>query len=306
MIDLVSRISNQDFSALAKAITIVENQSPGFEELLSNLYSHRKKTHKIGVTGPPGSGKSTLTSKIAKEYINQNKTIGIICVDPSSPFNGGAILGDRIRMQEIYNHENIFIRSLATRGSLGGLSKAVSDIEILFEAFGFDVIIYETVGVGQVELDVASCADSVILVLTPESGDDIQMMKAGLIECANIIVINKSDRSGADKMKLILEQIIELGVKPWKIPVIKAIAIKNNNIEKILESITEHYLFLKSNQLIAKKNNQKYIDSIKEIVKDYSIKNFFNSSVMNVVNEELEKSIKERLSPYKVFEKIQK
>ena len=188
---LISKIKEKDKKALSKAISIVENRLPGYNQILSQLFPYKKECHKIGITGPPGSGKSTITNKLSKIYLENKKNIGILCVDPSSPFTGGAILGDRIRMSDIDISENIFIRSIGSRGSYGGLSDAVSDIEILYEAFGFDLIIYETVGVGQIEIDIVNHSDTVILTLTPESGDDIQMMKTGLIECANIIVINK-------------------------------------------------------------------------------------------------------------------
>ena len=151
---LISKIKDKDKVALSKCITIVENKLSGYQEILSKLYSERKEIQKIGITGPPGAGKSTLTNKLCDRYVKKNKKVGIVCVDPSSPFNGGAILGDRIRMRNIDMSDNVFIRSLATRGSYGGLSKSISNIELLYEAFGFDLIIYETVGVGQIELDV--------------------------------------------------------------------------------------------------------------------------------------------------------
>ena len=149
---------------------------------------------KIGITGPPGAGKSTIVNEIAKIYTEKGESVGVICVDPSSPFNGGSILGDRIRLNDLYS-KNVFIRSVSTRGELGGLFASISDIDTLYSAFNFDVIIYETVGVGQVEMDIMNYSNTVLLVITPESGDDIQMMKSGLLECADIIVINKSDAS---------------------------------------------------------------------------------------------------------------
>ena len=304
MKDLISGILSKDFSALAKAITLIENNSKKSKTLIDKLYPYRKLSQKIGITGPPGAGKSTLTSKIVKKYIEQNKTVGVICVDPSSSFNGGAILGDRIRMQDVYNHKNVFIRSLATRGSLGGLSNSMSDIEILLESSSFDVILYETVGVGQIELDIALYADTIVLVITPESGDDIQMMKSGLIEYASIIAINKSDRPGAFKMKAALEQAIELTHNPWVVPVVKTIATKEDNIVATLDAIDAHYVFLKTNNLIDKKNNQKYIKNIKNIAKDCFFKEVFTSKTIDLIDREISKPLNKRLSPYEIVRKI--
>ena len=224
---LVSKIKDKDIFSLSKAVTIVENRLSDYKDILSKAYSLRKNVQKVGITGPPGAGKSTITNKLCKRYLAQGKSVCVICFDPSSPFNGGAILGDRIRMKDVDMSDKVFIRSIATRGSTGGLSECVSDIDILFECFGFDVILYETVGVGQIELDVMNYCDSVILVLTPESGDDIQMMKAGLIECANIIAINKSDRPGSDRIKTFLKQYLDMGLEKESVPsVINLIAIE--------------------------------------------------------------------------------
>ena len=304
--DLLSSILNRDFSVLAKSITAIENQSSNYQKLINDLYVHRKKSHKIGITGPPGSGKSTITSKIVTKYLNENNSVAVICVDPSSSFNGGAILGDRIRMQEVYGHKNVFIRSLATRGSLGGMTNSIADIEILLEAFGFDVIIYETVGVGQIEIDVANYADSLILVLTPESGDDIQMMKAGLIEFASIIAINKSDRPGASKMKLVLEQVVSFNDSDWAIPIVETVALQNKNIDTLCASISNHYSFLVERNLLDKKNNQKYLQSIIRIIKDHSLKKSLNSKSMEIINNELLKPVNKRISSSDMFLRLKK
>ena len=303
---MLSNILNKDFSALAKAITLIENHSINYQDLINDLYSHRKKSHKIGVTGPPGSGKSTITTKIVTKYLAENKTVAVVCVDPSSSFNGGAILGDRIRMQEVFDNKNVFIRSLATRGSMGGLSKSVADIEILLEAFGFDIIIYETVGVGQIEIDVANFADSLILVVTPESGDDIQMMKAGLMEFASIIAINKSDRPGASKMKVILDQVVSFDHSEWVKPIVNTIALQNDNIDILCNEISNHYAFLNKRELIDKKNNQKYLQSIKRIIKDYSVDQVLNSESMEIINKEMLKPFNKRITPQDMFLRIKK
>ena len=186
--------------ALTRVISIVENQRPGFRAVLNALHERVGRGHRIGITGPPGAGKSTLTAALIAHYRAQGETVGVIAVDPTSPFTGGALLGDRIRMNEIAMDSGVFIRSMATRGSLGGLALTTKEVADVMDAYGFDRILVETVGVGQSELDIASAADSTVVVLVPESGDGIQAMKAGLMEAADLFVINKADRPGADRL----------------------------------------------------------------------------------------------------------
>ena len=187
-------------TALARAISIVENQRSGFLELLHHLHPRLGRSHRIGVTGPPGAGKSTLSAALVRQFRARGETVAVVAVDPTSPFTGGALLGDRIRMNDVGMDEGVFIRSMATRGSLGGIALATKEIADVMDAFGFERIIMETVGVGQSELDIARAADTTLVVLVPESGDGIQAMKAGLMEAADLFAINKSDRSGADRL----------------------------------------------------------------------------------------------------------
>ncbi|MGH7443264.1 MAG: methylmalonyl Co-A mutase-associated GTPase MeaB, partial [Longimicrobiales bacterium] len=197
---LLTRFDAGERAALARAISIVENQRPGFLALLTTLHARLGRAHRIGVTGPPGSGKSTLTAGLVRYYRAHGETVGVIAVDPTSPFTGGALLGDRIRMNDVGMDDGVFIRSMATRGSLGGIALATKEIADVMDAFGFDRVIVETVGVGQSELDIARAADTTLVVLVPESGDGIQAMKAGLMEAADLFAINKSDRPGADRL----------------------------------------------------------------------------------------------------------
>ncbi|MEO8337657.1 MAG: methylmalonyl Co-A mutase-associated GTPase MeaB, partial [bacterium] len=195
-------------AALARAISIVENHRTGFEELLATWHPRLGHARRIGITGPPGAGKSTLTNGLTKAYRAQGLTVGIIAVDPTSPFTGGALLGDRIRMEEVALDPGVYIRSLATRGSLGGLSAATRETSDVLDAFGIDRILIETVGVGQSELDVARTADTSVVVLVPESGDSIQTLKAGLMEIADIFIVNKADRPGADRLRNEIEVML--------------------------------------------------------------------------------------------------
>ena len=238
---LYQEIKKDNPRALARAISIVENEVDGYIDLLKNLHFD-KKTPIIGVTGPPGAGKSTLVNAIIVNWAKQNKKIGIIAVDPTSPFNYGSLLGDRIRLKEHYNNPNIFIRSLATRGSLGGLSNKIIEIVDVFRAANFDYILLETVGVGQSEVEIAGLADTTIVVLVPEAGDEIQTMKAGLMEIADIFVVNKADRAEADRFAKNLRQLVHSkAASDWSIPVIKTVATRFEGLEKVTTAIAAHH-----------------------------------------------------------------
>ena len=238
--ELKNGIGNQNFKALARAISLVENEAPGYEVFLQEI--PRGMAFVTGITGPPGAGKSTLTDALIAEWTGAGKKVGVLCIDPSSPFHLGALLGDRIRMSEWYNHPAVFIRSLATRGALGGLHPHILEITALMQAAGFDHIIIETVGVGQSEIEIAGLADTTVVVLVPEAGDEVQTMKAGLMEVADIFVVNKSDRPGADlfvkNLRLMLAPVFQQ--TNWEVPVIKTIASAKEGITELAAAITLH------------------------------------------------------------------
>lgn len=235
----LQQIQHRDEKALARCISLVENEVEGYESLLQSLPP--SATPVIGITGPPGAGKSTLVDALIEVMVKEDKKVGVICVDPSSPFNLGALLGDRIRMSEWYNHPNVFIRSLATRGSLGGLHPKIIEISDLMKTAPFDYIIVETVGVGQSEIEITGLADVTVVVVVPESGDEVQTMKAGLMEIADIFVVNKSDRPDADlfvkNLKMMLAPAFH--TKEIPVPVLKTIASQKKGVKELFHAIRE-------------------------------------------------------------------
>jgi len=235
--------------ALARLITLVENRTADTASIMSRVYQRCGRALTIGITGPPGAGKSTLTSCLIDHLRAQQKSVGVVAIDPSSPFSGGSVLGDRIRMQKHFLDPEVFIRSLSTRGSHGGLARSGRDVARLFDAFGKDAVIIETVGVGQTELDIMEVADTVVVVLVPEAGDTIQVMKAGLLEIADVFVVNKADREGATRMRTELEMMLmlkasEQGVD-WKVPVLMTKAAAGEGTQEVLDACLQHEAYLR-------------------------------------------------------------
>jgi len=245
---LIKGVLKGNRKSIAKTISLIENDMPEAQKVVSLLYPHTGKAHIIGVTGPLGSGKSTLIEKIAKEIRKRKKTVGIVAVDPTSPFSGGAFLGDRVRMQDLSTDEGVFIRSMATRGSMGGIAKATKDAVNVLDASGKDVIIVETVGAGQTEVDVIKIAQTVVVVLAPGLGDEIQAIKAGIMEIGNIFVVNKADLENVDKAVGAIEAMLEMNTqkKDWKPSVVKTIATRGEGIVNLVEEISQHKAYLDS------------------------------------------------------------
>jgi LAO/AO transport system kinase len=251
--ELVRGVLAGERRALARVITLVENQSPRGHEALRLLYPHTGRAHTIGITGGAGAGKSTLTNALAKEFRRRGKTVGIIAVDPSSPFNRGAILGDRIRMQELTSDPDIFMRSMATRGSLGGLSETAADAAAVLDAFGKDVVLIETVGAGQDEVEVASTTQTTAVVLTPGTGDDIQTMKSGIMEIADLLVVNKADLAYADALVAALKAHLSMSEHgDWLIPIDRVIANKETGIAELADDMERHRAYLEQSGALEK------------------------------------------------------
>ena len=256
--------------ALARAISTVENRAPGWSELLKALFQHSGKARVLGLTGPPGAGKSTLVDQLARFYRKHNHRVGIIAVDPTSPYTGGAILGDRIRMQEHFSDPGIYIRSMATRGSLGGLARTTADVTTVLDASGRDLIMIETVGVGQDEVDIVRLADVTILILVPGMGDDVQTIKAGIMEIADIFVINKSDRDGAENVEREIRSLQSLAMRHdgWTPPIVKTVASQGVGIEVLAGAIADYEAYLQKKNLVLNKSVENWQQRLVEMLRD--------------------------------------
>lgn len=318
-------------AAVARAISVVENARPGFERLLAGVHAHLGRARRIGLTGPPGAGKSTLTERLVSAYRSRGLTVAVVAVDPTSPFTGGALLGDRIRMESVALDRGVFIRSMASRGSLGGLATTTREVCDLLDAAGFDRILVETVGVGQSELDVARMADSTILVLVPESGDGIQTLKSGVMEAADLFVVNKADRPGAEKLRHEIE--VTLGIRKgnafrhvpahhgltgasaaragaapaagapagWESPVLLASASKNEGIDAIVAALDQHHEWLERSGELAGRRRRRLLERTREVVNRAAQRWIWEETQADrLINERLDELAEGRVSPYDV------
>src|SRR6266542_4281726 len=267
---LASAVRSGDYRALAKAISLVEREDAQAERILAELYPSTGRARIVGITGSPGAGKSTLVAALAKHYRRQGKRIGIVAVDPTSPFTGGAILVDRIRMAELYNDRGVFIRSMATRGFMGGLAKATNDVVDLLDAAGFDIVLVETVGVGQDEVEIIRTVQTNVVVLVPGMGDDIQAIKAGIMEIGDVFVVNKADRPGADRtvteVTMMMSLVEEHG--DWVPPIVKTVASRGLGIEELDAAIAKHYEYTAASGELDRRNRERVRIRIETLLKE--------------------------------------
>lgn len=290
---------------IAQTMSAVENDSD--TKILESIFRFTGNAYHVGITGPPGAGKSTLVNAIAKKLLAKNKKVGIIAVDPTSPFSGGALLGDRVRMTDLSLHKNVFIRSMASRGSLGGLAQKTKDVAMVLDASGIEYVLIETIGVGQVELDIAQICDTTAVVLVPESGDSIQAMKAGLLEIADIVVVNKGDREGCERLIIELKFAFELREQKidWHYPILKTIATTEEGIEELVETIDAHRKYLERSGRLEEERKRKLMLRIHELIEE-KIRLHVKKHV--VTDYELKKIVdkvyERRLNPYTIAKKI--
>ena len=305
---LIDKLLKGDRRAAARAIRLVEDEYPEGKEILKRIYPYTGRAYILGITGPPGAGKSTMINKLVSHLRKRGYKVGVVAIDPTSPFSGGAILGDRIRMQDHSLDEGVFVKSLATRGHLGGLAKCTDDVIQVMDAMGMDIIIVETVGVGQDEVDIVKTADTTIVVTVPGLGDDIQAIKAGVLEIADIFVVNKGDKPEADKTVRELKVMLDMSPpreEGWKVPVYKVSAMKDEGFDELIEGIFEHKRFLEKTGRFESYRRDRLENLFLLLLKDKLVEDLIKRMeekglYSQIINEMFEK----RIDPYSVIEKI--
>jgi LAO/AO transport system kinase len=301
------RIRNGDMRALARAITTIENRASGSSELLKALFPHTGHARIIGLTGSPGAGKSTLVDQLAREYRKQQKNIGIVAVDPTSPYSGGAILGDRIRMISHHADPGIYIRSMATRGALGGLASTTADVAAVLDASGRDLVLIETVGVGQDEVDIVRLADVTIVILVPGMGDDVQSIKAGIMEIADIFVINKADREGAERVEREIRAMQSLAPRSdhWVPPVVKTVASEGKGMAELVKAIVSYEEFLAKSEVGRKKKVENWRERLIEMLREALLERVVREQMGDGAMSQYAAEIAEhKRDPYTLVEQI--
>ena len=299
-------IRSNDHRTISKVITNIENDKDISNSLLDDIYSKGKNTMRLGITGPPGSGKSTLTDQLIKQNLNDGKSVGVVAVDPTSPYSGGALLGDRVRMNNYDGNNDVFIRSMGSQGSLGGLATKAQTVGDVIAASGKDIIIFETVGVGQGEYDVVKAVDLTIVVLVPEAGDEIQLMKAGLIEVADLFVINKSDRDGADRLFKSLNTMLNTVFNKNNIvpSVFSTSADRDVGINELYNGINEYFMFLNESDLFKERQLDRYRSRVLNLVKNNLIKGFWTDDRKEKLDKETTNLKSTNISPHKLAKEL--
>jgi len=303
----VERVRAGDMRALARAISAIEDNTPDAMPLLKALFPHSGKARIIGLTGAPGAGKSTLVDALAREYRKQQKTIGIIAVDPTSPYTGGAILGDRIRMQAHHADTGIYIRSMATRGFLGGLARTTADVATVLDASGKDLILIETVGVGQDEIDIVRLADVTAVILVPGMGDDVQTIKAGIMEIADVFIINKSDREGAERVEREIRamQSISQRADGWTPPIVKTVATEATGVPELAAAIAQYEEYLKKSKLLQKKKIESWRERLVEMLREALLERAMRERMGDgAVAQYAAEVVERRRDPYALVQEI--
>ena len=304
----IQGIKANDHRILSRVITRIENDDYVQDQRFIELYDQAQKAIRLGITGPPGAGKSTITNELIKRFLKKNQTIGVIAIDPSSPFSGGALLGDRVRMNHYNNDKSVFIRSMGTRGSLGGLARKTQEAGDILAASGKDIIIFETVGVGQGEYDIAKAADLTILVLVPESGDEIQLMKAGLVEIADIFVINKSDREGADRLANTLSSMINAIGNDSKpdAPVFTTVASDGRGMDKLFDGVFDQLDKFDRCGLLVQKKKERYRNRVKKLIQEQLLVEFWTEDRLRKLEDATKSLDTITESPYSIANDILK
>ena len=304
----IQGIKANDHRILSRVITRIENDDYVKDQRFIELYDQAQKAIRLGVTGPPGAGKSTITNELIKRFLKKNQTIGVIAIDPSSPFSGGALLGDRVRMNHYNNDKSVFIRSMGTHGNLGGLARKTQEAGDILAASGKDIIIFETVGVGQGEYDIAKAADLTILVLVPESGDEIQLMKAGLIEIADIFVINKSDREGADRLANTLSSMINAIGNDSKpdAPVFTTVASDGRGMDKLFDGVFDQLDKFDRCGLLVQKKKERYRNRVKKLIQEQLLVEFWTEDRLRKLEDATKSLDTITESPYSIANDILK
>ena len=304
--DTLDRIRSNDHRSLSRVISQIENNAKIPDTFFQKLHHHANQTLRLGITGPPGAGKSTLTDQLIQQIISDGKSVGVVAIDPTSPYTGGALLGDRVRMNNYDGNDKVFIRSMGAQGSLGGLAAKAQTVGDIIAASGKDIIIFETVGVGQGEYDVIKAVDLTIVVLVPEAGDEIQLMKAGLIEVADLFVINKSDRDGADRLLKSLTIILNTVFKKNNIlpSVFSTSADRNIGIDQLHNGINEYFKLLKKNNLFKKRRLDRYRSRVLNLVKNNLIKGFWTYEKKEKLDKATANLKSTNISPHKLAEEL--